>query len=149
MDRAKSHLDIRTGPRQFGDDPRHDLGGVVLALTAVEAQRERERVGEVIGLRLRCVKSVSDPPSALEPSPRAAPTRRKIASQAVENKPSRRKMAPPSVVASAAPLYAASAAKRMMRRAGARAISASARERRRDDVVEFVALAATWRALSC
>jgi len=29
----------------LGDDPRHDLGGVILPPAAVEAQRERKAVG--------------------------------------------------------------------------------------------------------
>jgi hypothetical protein len=35
--------------KPLSDDPRRDLGGVVLPLAAVEAQREREGVGEVFG----------------------------------------------------------------------------------------------------
>jgi hypothetical protein len=35
--------------KTLGDDPRHDLGRVMLPPAAIEAQREREGVGEVIG----------------------------------------------------------------------------------------------------
>jgi hypothetical protein len=35
--------------KALGDDRRHDLGGVMLPPAAVEAQRERESVGEVFG----------------------------------------------------------------------------------------------------
>jgi hypothetical protein len=46
------------------------------------------------------------PASGGERSPRSAPARRKISSQAVESKPSRRKMAPPSVGSAGAPASA-------------------------------------------
>jgi hypothetical protein len=35
--------------KAVSDDPRHDLGGVMLPPSIIEAQREREGVGEVIG----------------------------------------------------------------------------------------------------
>jgi hypothetical protein len=36
--------------KPLGDDPRHDLGGVVNALAPAVEQREREGVGEVFGV---------------------------------------------------------------------------------------------------
>ncbi len=35
--------------KPLGDDLGHDLAGVVDSLPALKAQRERERVGEVLG----------------------------------------------------------------------------------------------------
>ncbi len=35
--------------KPFRNDPRHQLAGVALPLAAVEAQRERQGVGEIIG----------------------------------------------------------------------------------------------------
>ena len=35
--------------KALGDDPGHHLSGVVLALATIEAQREREGAGEVVG----------------------------------------------------------------------------------------------------
>ena len=45
--------DLQVLREAFGDDPRHDLARVMLPAPAVEAQREREGVGEVFGRRGR------------------------------------------------------------------------------------------------
>jgi hypothetical protein len=71
------------------------------AVLGAAAKQERRRIRErtMRGRADAKVEGVKfgQPASSVERSPRLAPARWKISSQAVESNPSRRKMAPPSV----------------------------------------------------